>query len=135
MGHAYDDEDNAAGQRHRLFFALLPDDAARARIAKLARLLKDVRQSYAPLIRPENLHVSMFYVDGWRGRVPEDLRARATAVGAAVRGASFQIGFDQTATFANPAAMKSKNYPFVLFGEPGTGPALTLRRHRRRDAS
>jgi 2'-5' RNA ligase len=128
MGFAYDDEENEAGQRHRLFFALLPDDEARKQIIRLGRLLKQVHQSYADLTTPENLHVSMFYVDAWRGRLPEDLFARASAVGAATRAAPFQLAFNQTGTFANPKAMKGKSYPFVLFGERDPGPALTLRR-------
>jgi 2'-5' RNA ligase len=128
MGYAYDDDQSEAGQRHRLFFALLPNHDACTAIAKLARLLKNVHQSYAQLIKPENLHVSMFYIDAWRGPAPDDLLARATAAGAAVRAAPFQISFNQTVTFANPKAMKGQKYPFVLCGEPDAGPALTLRR-------
>lgn len=128
MGYTYDDAQSETGQRHRLFFALLPDDEARTAIAKLARLLKNVHQSYAELIKPENLHVSMFYIDAWRGHAPDDLLARADAAGAAVRAAPFQLAFNQTGTFANPNAMKAKAYPFVLFGEREPGPALTLRR-------
>jgi 2'-5' RNA ligase len=128
MGYACEEQDRATSQRHRLFFALLPDDETRKAIAKLARLLKNVHQSYAELIKPENLHVSMFYVDAWRGPAPEDLLARADAAGAAVRAAPFQIAFNQTGTFANPKAMKAKTYPFVLFGERDPGPVLTLRR-------
>ena len=128
MGYAYADDQDATDQRHRLFFALLPDDEARKRIATLARLLKNVHQSYSELIKPENLHVSMFYVDAWRGPVPEDLLGRAKAAGASVRAAPFQITFNQTGAFANPKVMKGKTYPFVLFGERDAGPALTLRR-------
>jgi len=126
LGYAYDDEENATGQRHRLFFALLPDDEARKAIVRLAGLLKNVHQSYAELIKPENLHVSMFHINSWRGSLPEELFARVIAAGAAVRAAPFQLAFNQTGTFANPKAMKSKTYPFVLFGDPG--PALALRR-------
>ena len=128
MGYAYDDEDIEAGQRHRLFFALLPDEAARKQIASLARLLKNVHQSYAKMIEPQNLHVSVFYIDAWRGPSPQDLLVRASTAGRTVRAAPFQIAFNQTGTFANLNAMKSKKHPFVLFGERDLGPALTLRR-------
>ena len=128
MGRAYDDEETATGQRHRLFFALLPDERARKQIASLARLLRQVRQSYADLISPENLHVSLFYIDAWRGPLPDDLFSRAQAAGAAARAAPFQIAFDQTGTFANPRAMNTRTYPFVHFGERDAGPAITLRR-------
>jgi 2'-5' RNA ligase len=119
---------DAGDLRHGLFFALLPDETARDEIARLGRMLKQVHQSYADLIAPKNLHVSMFYIDPWRGPVPEDLLARARAAGAAVRAAPFALTFNQTGTFAKPGVTKSKAYPFVLFGERDAGAALTLRR-------
>ena len=100
----------------------------REAIAQLARLLKSVHQSYAEPIKPGNLHVSIFYVDAWRGAAPDDLLVRAKAAGAAVRAAPFQIAFNQTGTFAKPGVTKVKSCPFVLFGERDAGPALTLRR-------
>jgi len=127
MGYAYEAEQNQNGQRHRLFFAVLPDEEARGTIARLGRLLKNVHQSYAELTKPENLHVSMFYIDAWRGPAPADLLTRANAAGTALRGAPFQLAFNQTGTFANPNAMKGKKYPFVLFGDGGADPALALR--------
>jgi 2'-5' RNA ligase len=117
-----------AQQRHRLFFALLPDAPARAEIGRLARMLKGVHSSYADLIAPGNLHVSLFFIDAFRGAMPERLLAGALAAGAAVRGAPFALTFNQTGTFAKPGETKRKSYPFVLFGDRDAGAALTLRR-------
>ncbi len=113
--------------RHRLFFALLPDDEARERIVRLARLLKQVHQVYADPIKPQNLHVTLFYVDAWRGDPPGHLLGGALAAGAAVKAAPFRIAFDQTGSFAGRDAHKSKSWPFVLFGESG-GAIQSLRR-------
>ncbi|HEY0107045.1 MAG TPA: 2'-5' RNA ligase family protein [Rhizomicrobium sp.] len=115
--------------RHRLFFALLPDDEARERIVRLAQLLKQVHRVYAEPIKPRNLHVSLFHVDAWRGVPPGHLLGGALAAGAAVKAAPFRLAFDQTGSFAGrgPAMDKSRSWPFVLFGEGG-GAIQSLRR-------
>ena len=107
--------------RHRLFFAVLPDDEARERIARLARLLRQVHQIYAEPIKPQSLHVSLFFVDSCHGEPPGHLLDGALAAGAAVKGAPFRVAFDQTGSFAgkDPATDKSRSWPFVLFGDGG----------------
>ncbi len=117
--------DHETQQRHRLFFALLPDAPARLEIVRLTGLLRHVHRSYAEPIKPENLHVSLFAVDAYRGAAP-DLIAGALAAGAAVKGAPFRICFDQTASFA--AAANGKARPFVLFGEVPDGAVHVLRK-------
>lgn len=114
MANAFDTSADDAGLvRHQLFFALLPDEAARAQIVKLAKLLKQVRQSYAPLIEPQNLHLSLFYVDGYRGDPPHDVIGKARRAGAAIRAAKFEVAFNLTASFAT----KTPRHPFVLLGD------------------
>ncbi|MEI9995015.1 MAG: RNA 2',3'-cyclic phosphodiesterase [Rhizomicrobium sp.] len=104
----------------RLFFALLPDAETAARIARLAEALKQARRFTGRLIRPEHLHVSLFFLGAFDG-LPERILARACEAAAAVRAPPFTIAFDRSASFGRDA----DKHPFVLLG--GDAALLALR--------
>jgi RNA 2',3'-cyclic 3'-phosphodiesterase len=79
----------------RLFFALWPDDALRARIANLAS--DSVAQSGGRAVPHDNLHVTLSFL----GQVPEQRVAAALAAAAAAAAScepfelAFELVFDQ----------------------------------------
>jgi 2'-5' RNA ligase len=97
----------AHGERHRLFFALMPDAAVRAQIAKAAETLK----SQHPLgrwILPERYHLTLHFIGEDPELRPERV-GRAIAAARAVRAPTFELCVDSAASF------------------PGSKPPWTLR--------
>jgi 2'-5' RNA ligase len=93
----------------RLFFAVVPDADASARIFRLARTLKAAHKFHGKLIAPECLHVSLFFL----GEIDEQLVRIASDAAAEVRAQVFDVCFDRSASFLG----RPGNRPFVLIGD------------------
>ena len=82
----------------RLFFALLPDAAAREAIAQLAMALPVQHALKAQPIDAQRLHVTLHYLGEYAG-LPQEVLDRATAAAERVRTAPFEVVFDHAASF------------------------------------
>lgn len=98
----------------RLFFATVPDSDTAARIYRLAGILKRARKFEGELVGPERLHVTLFFLDRWRG-LREHIVRTACEAAAKVRMKPFEVSFDRTSSFRG----KPGNHPFVLLGDNG----------------
>ena len=104
------------GDRHRLFFALLPDAKVRKQILRVAESLKVEQQPLGRWIAPEHYHVTLRYL-GEDLELRPDFVARAIAAAKTVRVAAFELQLDQAASFTGIRP------PWVLRGA-GTAPAV-----------
>jgi 2'-5' RNA ligase len=99
----------------RLFFALLPDAAAIARIEKLVR---DLRSDFGLKGKPlgaKRFHVTL-HVVGTFAHFPQELADASVRVAQTVTAMpSFKLGFDRVGSFSR----KASNMPLVLLGEDG----------------
>lgn len=104
-----------------LFFAFLPDAAARARIVELTQRLRD---KYALKGRPQSadrLHVSLHHI-GEYSKFPDDIAARAMEVAGQIDVSPFDVSFDGVMSFSgNP-----KSLPLALCGGEGVAPVVAL---------
>ena len=95
----------------RLFLAAVPDAATAAAIYRRAGTLKRAHQFSGALIKPERLHISLFFLGG----LPGEVVRMACEAAEGVRVPPFEVSFDRTVSFrGNPAGR-----PFVLTGEDG----------------
>jgi RNA 2',3'-cyclic 3'-phosphodiesterase len=95
----------------RLFFALLPDEAAAGRIAALQSRLRAQFGLTGRSIATERLHVTLSHVGDHVG-LPADIVEQAQRAGeAAAAAAPFELVFDRVASFA-----RQRNLPFVMQG-------------------
>jgi len=107
-------------QKDKLFFALLPDPDAGEQMADLA---KDWRWNFDLSGTPvpiERLHVSLKGVGRFDG-LPDSVVKAAKEVGAAIKGAPFELTFDQRLSF------KGVPHPLVLTCGAAPAPLLALR--------
>jgi RNA 2',3'-cyclic 3'-phosphodiesterase len=104
----------------RLFFAVVPDADASARIFQLAGALKRAHKFPGKLIAPERLHVSLFFL----GEIDEQLVRIASDAAAEVRALPFDIWLDRSASFRG----RPGNRAFVLIGEDGVQELRSFRR-------
>ena len=88
----------SSGDRHRLFFALLPDANIRQRILLAAERLKGERQPAGRWIAPEHYHLTLRYL-GEEVELRPDLVARAIAAAKTVCVDAFDVTIDQAASF------------------------------------
>jgi 2'-5' RNA ligase len=107
----------------RLFFATVPDSGTAARIYRLAEVLKRARKFDGALITPDRLHVTLFFLDRWRG-LREHIVPTACEAAAEVRMKPFEVSFDRTSSFRG----KPGNHPFVLLGDNGLSRLRSFRR-------
>ena len=103
-----------ASQKDRIFFAVLPDDAAAARIHALADDLKAANGLGGTLILPEHLHITLFHLGDWR-ELPAEIVAIASRAAAEVMAAPFDVTCRRVESFRNRTGI----YPFVLLAEQG----------------
>lgn len=103
----------------RLFFAIFPDAACAARIARLAQDLRLQLGLNGNPFRTERFHVTLNFLGDFSG-VPHDVVAMAATAAAAVATAPFEVAFDRASSFGG----KSGGRPFVLRGGEGIA-ALT----------
>ncbi len=104
----------------RLFFAVVPDAVAAARISRLARVLKHAHQFDGKVIEPGRLHVSLFFL----GELSEQIVRVASEAAADVRAPAFEVWFDRSASFRGGPG----NRPLVLVGDDGVERLKSFRR-------
>jgi 2'-5' RNA ligase len=98
----------------RLFFAVFPDAAAAARIARLAQ---DLRSELGLKGNPrgtERFHVTLQYLGDYAGLQP-DIVAAAAGAAATVEVPPFDVAFDRVRSFA----ARPRNRPVVLCAGEG----------------
>ncbi len=100
----------------RIFFAVLPDAGAVARIHQLTAELKAAHAMRGRAIADTRLHATLCNLGDFPG-MPDSLVARAGQAAASVAAATapFAVSFDVAQTFVN----RSRNRPFVLTGGDG----------------
>lgn len=106
----------------RLFFAVLPDDDAKARIAALAARLRREHALTGTPIAPGRLHVSLYGVGSYGNPTPEVITAVEQA-GTGVEASSFEVQFDRVLSFK-----RSSSLPLVLAGGNGLAALTAFRR-------
>ena len=94
FGHA------KAGETHRLFFALWPDDEIRAAIAARSDRLKQDHAAGGRWIKPHRYHLTLHYL-GEFPRRPTELIDLAAAAGDRVRATAFDFSLDVAGSFSN----------------------------------
>lgn len=107
---------------HNLFFAVRPDQAAAARMTRLAGRLRDAHGFRRRPLGPDRLHLSLLKL-GRCPRVTPELVAWIGRAAAGVTLAPFDIAFDRVATFRG----KPGSLPIVLHGSGGVGSLAALR--------
>jgi 2'-5' RNA ligase len=112
--------DQNASSSGRLFFAVVPDADAAARIRRLARALKQAHKFDRAIIEPERLHVSLFFL----GELSEHIVRIAYEAAAQVRAQPFEVRFDRSVSFRG----RGGNRPFVLVGDDGSDRLISFRR-------
>ncbi|RDZ28259.1 RNA 2',3'-cyclic phosphodiesterase [Lysobacter silvisoli] len=85
---------------HRLFFALLPDAATRARIADQASALRDRHQAGGRLIGAHRYHLTLQFL-GDADRFDEQRAQAAQTAGAGVVASAFDLPLDRAGSFRN----------------------------------
>lgn len=99
-----------ASQKERIFFACLPDCAAR--IHAMAEKWKQEKGFEANLILPEHLHVTLFHLGDWAA-LPGEVVRLAKEAASQVKAAPFDVAFARAESFRNRTGV----YPFVLTGD------------------
>ncbi len=84
---------------HRLFFALLPDEALRLEIADAAAGLERAHRSGGRLLKPERYHLTLNFLGDFQP-LPPSLVAAARAAGDAMRARAFELVLDHAGSFA-----------------------------------
>jgi 2'-5' RNA ligase len=103
----------------RLFLGAVPDAEARAKIDRLAGILKRAHRFTGTPIKPDCLHVSLLGL----GSPSADLVRTGHEVAEAVRMPRFDVAFDRTVSFRG----KSGQLPFVLVAGDGRCALQSLR--------
>jgi len=96
MGLGFDDA--PAGEMHRLFFALWPDDALRARVAGAAASLVAEHAPGGRALKPDRYHVTLQFLGDFRP-LPPSLVEEARAAAAGVRTPAFELSLDEVGSF------------------------------------
>jgi 2'-5' RNA ligase len=97
----------------RLFFAIFPDPATAADIARQAGVFRAAHQLNGRLLSPERFHITLHHLGDHAG-VRRDIVAMAGEAAEAITIAPFEVAFDRAASFHNGG-----NNPFVLQGGEG----------------
>jgi len=91
--------DNASGaQMHRLFFALWPDDAVRARIAESAASVLSEHAPGGRALKLERYHMTLQFLGDFLP-LPAALIEDAQAAAAALRSPAFELVLDEVGSF------------------------------------
>jgi RNA 2',3'-cyclic 3'-phosphodiesterase len=112
----------AARPTDRLFFAIQPNDAARAQMVKLTTRLRGQHGLKGAPIGPERLHCTLNHLGDHLG-LPQALVDQATAAAASVVAPAFDVVFDHVASFARP-----RKLPLVLRGGDALAPLMAFQR-------
>lgn len=95
------------GNRHRLFFALVPNAAVRNEISRAAGQLRDAQHPHGSWIAPERYHVTLRFLGDY-SQLPPDLVDRAAMAATKVRAPVFDAVFDSASSF------RGSSPPWVL---------------------
>lgn len=85
---------------HRLFFALMPDEATRDRLHHAAMHLKEANAPGGRWINPRRYHVTLQFLGEFDG-LPQTLATQACAAAARVKVAAFPLVLDRAGSFRN----------------------------------
>ena len=88
----------APAQIHRLFFALMPDDAVGAQIEAAATGAMDTRQLHARMIRPSRYHATLHFL-GDHPMLRDDLARAAMTAAGKLQAAPFEVVLDSASSF------------------------------------
>ncbi|GAB3750717.1 RNA 2',3'-cyclic phosphodiesterase [Lysobacter olei] len=91
-----------AAQAHRLFFALMPDDATREHLHEAAQQLKATQPTRGRWVNPRRYHLTLQFLGEFDG-LPTAVVAQARAAAARVRAAPFTLSLDHAGSFRNRA--------------------------------
>lgn len=97
----------------RLFFAIFPDSATAAAIARQADALRSAHGLSGRPLSPERFHITLHHLGDHAG-VRRDIVSMASEAAEAITTAPFEVTFDRAASFHNGG-----NNPFVLQGGEG----------------
>jgi tRNA(adenine34) deaminase len=114
--------DAAVGDR--LFLAVLPDDAARTRLADLAGQLHRESGLQGRPLRPENLHVTLNFLGDFRTIPQNVVDAASRAVASLASQPPFELRLDRVTTF-----QRAGHKPVVATGSEGVAALQAF--HRR----
>lgn len=101
---------------HRLFFALMPDEATRERLRRAAMQLKASHAPRGRWINPQRYHLTLQFLGDF-DVLPPPLVAQAIAAASGVRVAPFSLVLDRAGSFRN------RSIPWWL-GPTGEVPGL-----------
>ncbi|MGK6306530.1 2'-5' RNA ligase family protein [Variovorax sp. DT-64] len=107
----------------RLFFALLPDAPA---IARIERLIADLRHDHGlkgRALGTSRFHVTLLHLGAFPGLPRELIDAACAAAQALAVIPTFKVGFDRVGSFSR----RPSNMPLVLLGEEGVIAAKAFR--------
>jgi len=91
-------DDASGAQMHRLFFALWPDDALRARIAGTAASVLSEHAPGGRALNPERFHMTLQFLGDFRP-LPAALVEDARAAAATLRSPAFELVLDELGSF------------------------------------
>jgi 2'-5' RNA ligase len=94
-----------------LFLAVSPDAETAARMYRTAETLRRARNFQGALIRPQRLHITLFFLGDWR----EHIVRMACEAAAEIKTPPFDVSFDRTASFKG----RLGNHAYVLLGDSG----------------
>ncbi|RZT98218.1 2'-5' RNA ligase family protein [Rivibacter subsaxonicus] len=117
---ALDGFEAAPPARDSLFFAVLPESAAAARIAALAQSLRDEHGLRGRPLRTDRLHATLHPFGVYPG-LPPELVALARQAAASIELPPFEIEFDRVLSFR-----RARNRPLVLCGGERLAPLQAL---------
>jgi len=105
-------------ERHRLYFAFRPDDAASDAAMAILSRTRDRHGTHGTPVKRDNLHVSLFPL--WGGdRLPADLIEVASVKVQAIDGKPFLFNFDLLTSFRRKSGyctvLASTHDPFELY--------------------
>lgn len=107
----------------RLFFALLPDAATAARVAELARSVREELGLKGKPLATSRFHVTLHFMGDHVG-LPEALVASLQNAAGRVSVPPFRVAFDRVGSFAG----KPRRRPLVLRGDEGLVDLSAFRR-------
>lgn len=109
-----EDSESPPEPTDRLFFAVLPDVDAAARIARLAQQLRAELELQGRALATERFHIALQHLGDYVA-FPQQIVDAARKAASTVTAAPFVLAFDRVASFAG----KPRNLPLVLLGGYG----------------
>lgn len=101
----------ASAPRENLFFGLLLEGAVAGEVERLARRLREAHGLHGKLTAPVRLHMTLLWLGGHAGGVPQDVLDCALDAGGRVSQPAFAVELDRVLSFAG-----RREHPFVLCG-------------------